>query len=76
MARLTERQLARVSAVLLDEVRAFAPDWTGRNESDPGLTLLELFAYLTEGLLFRESAAAGEIAGAARRLARAAIRSR
>jgi hypothetical protein len=75
MARLTERQLARVSTVLLDEVRAFAPDWTGRNESDPGQTLVELFAYLTEGLLFRfgEPAAAGEIAGAARRLARVAF---
>ena len=73
MPRLTERQLARVSTVLLDEVRAFAPDWTGRNESDPGRTLLELFAYLTEGLLFRESAATAEIAGAARRLARVAF---
>lgn len=29
------------------------PDWTTFNESDPGLTLVELFAFLGENLLFR-----------------------
>ncbi len=29
------------------------PDWTNHNPSDPGITLLELFAYLTEALLYR-----------------------
>ena len=29
------------------------PDWTNFNESDPGVTLLELFAFLTESLLYR-----------------------
>lgn len=28
-------------------------EWTDRNESDPGVTLLEVFAFLAEGLLFR-----------------------
>jgi hypothetical protein len=31
----------------------YAPDWTNHNASDPGITLLELFAYLTEILLYR-----------------------
>jgi hypothetical protein len=30
-----------------------APEWTNRNESDPGITLIELFAYLTEMLIYR-----------------------
>lgn len=29
------------------------PEWTDHNVSDPGITLLELFAYLTETMLFR-----------------------
>jgi quinol-cytochrome oxidoreductase complex cytochrome b subunit len=28
------------------------PDWTDFNESDPGITLLELFAWLASALLF------------------------
>jgi hypothetical protein len=70
---LTRRQLARVSTVLLDEVRAFAPDWTGSNESDPGVTLLELFAFLTEGLVFRQGAPPPRAVEEAKRLARAAL---
>lgn len=34
-------------------IPAFAPDWTNHNASDPGITLLELFAYLAEMLSFR-----------------------
>ncbi len=33
--------------------RVYAPEWTNHNESDPGIALLELFAYLGESLLFR-----------------------
>lgn len=29
------------------------PEWTNYNESDPGITLIELFAFLTENLLYR-----------------------
>ncbi len=31
----------------------YAPKWTNHNPSDPGITLLELFAYFTDILLFR-----------------------
>jgi hypothetical protein len=34
------------------------PDWTGFNESDPGVTLANLFAWLTENLLYRTGSAA------------------
>ena len=31
----------------------YAPEWTDWNESDPGITMLELFAWLTEMILYR-----------------------
>lgn len=44
-------------ADLMEEARAlipsYAPEWTNHNPSDPGITLVELFAYLTEMLLYR-----------------------
>jgi predicted phage baseplate assembly protein len=42
---------------LVDEARRrivrYCPEWTDYNLSDPGITLIELFAYLTESLLYR-----------------------
>ena len=44
---------------LLDEALARVPvhnpEWTNFNKSDPGVTLLELFAFLTENLLYRSN---------------------
>lgn len=34
-------------------IPSYAPQWTNHNPSDPGITLLELFAYLTEMQLYR-----------------------
>jgi len=31
----------------------YAPEWTDFNESDPGITLLQLFAWLTEMMLYK-----------------------
>src|SRR5215210_8683874 len=31
------------------------PEWTNFNRSDPGVTLLEVFAFLTESLLYRSN---------------------
>ena len=33
------------------------PDWTGYNASDPGITLVKLFAWLAEALLYRTGGA-------------------
>jgi hypothetical protein len=38
---------------LLARVRVHNPEWTNLNQSDPGVTMLELFAYLTRQLLDR-----------------------
>jgi baseplate J-like protein len=31
----------------------YTPEWTDHNESDPGITLIELFAWMTEMLIYR-----------------------
>src|SRR5215471_11120165 len=42
---------------ILDEARRripqYCPEWTDHNLSDPGITLLELFAWMTDVLLYR-----------------------
>lgn len=47
----------RTWAELVAEARAllprYAPDWTDYNVHDPGITLVELFAWLSELLMFR-----------------------
>ena len=47
----------RSFADLLDEARtlipSLAPKWTNHNPSDPGITVVELFAWLTEMLIYR-----------------------
>jgi hypothetical protein len=46
-------RLAALAADLRRAVAAHAPEWTDRNESDPGVTLVQVFAFLTENLLYR-----------------------
>ncbi len=47
----------RSYADLVEEARALipahAPEWTHHNPADPGITLVELFAYLAEMLIYR-----------------------
>jgi hypothetical protein len=42
---------------ILDQARAlipvYAPEWTDHNPSDLGITLIEMFAWLVEGLIYR-----------------------
>ena len=47
----------RTYADLVEEMRAliprYAPEWTDHNESDPGIMLVEMFAWLAEALIYR-----------------------
>ncbi len=47
----------RTYADLVEEAQAliptYDPSWTNHNPSDPGMTLIELFAWLTEMLIYR-----------------------
>ena len=45
--------LESLAAEFRRTLRAHVPEWTDDNESDPGVTLLEIFAFLAESLLFR-----------------------
>jgi predicted phage baseplate assembly protein len=38
---------------LVRRIPVYSPTWTNHNETDPGIALLELFAYLGESLLYR-----------------------
>lgn len=37
----------------LARIPAHNPDWTNFNDSDPGITLLQLFAFMTENIIYR-----------------------
>jgi len=51
--RVDDRTFADLVAELLDHVPSHQPEWTNYNPSDPGITLLELFAHLAEMLVYR-----------------------
>jgi hypothetical protein len=50
---LDDRSYADLLAEARALIPALAPDWTDHNLADPGITLVELFAWLTEMLLYR-----------------------
>src|SRR5579884_263567 len=43
----------RVVQELVRRIPVYAPEWTDHNDSDPGITLIQLFAYLTELVGYR-----------------------
>jgi hypothetical protein len=53
LPNLDDRRYADLVEEARDLLVAYAPDLTDHNPSDPAITLLELFAYFTEALLFR-----------------------
>ena len=53
MRRLNEDQVHQFATAFITQARLIVPEWTNVNDSDPGVTLLELFAFLTENLLYR-----------------------
>ena len=73
MRRLNEEQLHQFATAFLTQARAIRPDWTNFNESDPGVTLLQLFTFLTENLLYRQNHIPSRGVPLAQRLACAAL---
>jgi hypothetical protein len=53
LPRLDDRTFDQLVADALERARATCPDWTDHTAGDPGVTLVELFAFLTESLLYR-----------------------
>ena len=50
---LDDRDFEQLRAELIQRIPTYAPEWTDHNVSDPGIALLELFAFLGETVLFR-----------------------
>jgi hypothetical protein len=53
LPNLDDRRYTDLVAEARRLIPVYTPDWTNHNPSDPGITLVELFAYLTELLLYR-----------------------
>lgn len=50
---LDDRSFADLVAGARERIQQIAPDWTDLSVHDPGITILEAFAYLTDTLMYR-----------------------
>jgi hypothetical protein len=50
---IDDRRFQQLRDDALARIPVHNPEWTNFNKSDPGVTLVELFAFLTESLLYR-----------------------
>lgn len=50
---LDDRTFAQIVAEAKTLIPRYTPEWTDFNESDPGITLVELFGWMTEMLIYR-----------------------
>jgi hypothetical protein len=53
MPILDDRSYQQLRDELIRRIPVYAREWTDHNASDPGITLIELFAFLGENLLYR-----------------------
>ena len=51
--KLDDRTYADIMAEALRLIPRYCPEWTNHNPSDPGITILELTAWMTELMLYR-----------------------
>src|ERR1044071_6138193 len=52
---IDDRRYPDLVAEALARIPVHNPEWTNFNRSDPGVTLIELFAFMTENLLYRSN---------------------
>ena len=50
---LDPRKYREILAEALARIPAHNPEWTNFNDSDPGITVLQLFAFMTESITYR-----------------------
>ncbi|KYC43643.1 hypothetical protein WA1_00265 [Scytonema hofmannii PCC 7110] len=55
LPNLDDRTYNDLVAEALNLIPTYAPEWTNHNPSDPGITLIEMFAHITEMLLYRQN---------------------
>src|SRR6185295_20391629 len=51
--KLDDREFDDIVAEALRLIPRYAPEWTHHNASDPGITLIELAAWMTDLILYR-----------------------
>src|SRR5690242_18268063 len=51
--QLDDRRFEQIVAEARRRIPGYTPEWTDLNESDPGITLVQLFAWLTEMIIWR-----------------------
>ena len=51
--QLDDRTFEQLVTELRRRIPAYTPEWTDHNDSDPGITLLQLFAWLSEMIIWR-----------------------
>ncbi|HKU35220.1 MAG TPA: putative baseplate assembly protein, partial [Paenarthrobacter sp.] len=50
---LDDRSFAELVAGARERIQQIAPEWTDLSVHDPGITIVEAFAYLTDTLMYR-----------------------
>src|SRR6266550_360482 len=50
---LDDRSYQQLRDELIRRIPVYTPEWTDHNASDPGITLIELFAFLGENIFYR-----------------------
>ena len=51
--KIDDRDYPRILDEALARIPVHTPEWTNFNDADPGVTLLQLFAFMTDSLLYR-----------------------
>lgn len=51
--RLDDRSFEDIVEEAIARIQLYAPEWTDHNMSDPGITLIELFAWMMDVVLYR-----------------------
>src|SRR5579871_5156469 len=52
---IDDRSYQQILSEALARIPVHNPEWTNFNDSDPGVTILQLFAFMTESLLYRSN---------------------
>jgi hypothetical protein len=73
MQSLGENDYRELARALRERIALHVPDWTDTNDSDPGITILELLGFVTEALVARGDVISERARLAAARLATAAL---
>lgn len=53
--QLDDRSFKQLVAEVTARIPVHTPEWNNFNDSDPGMTLVQLFAFMTENLLYRSN---------------------